>query len=135
MQEYVAHSWYDYAGGKEAGLHPWDGVTEANFELGAATKGNRTNIEALDESAKYSWIKAPRWRGHAMEVGPLARYVIGYAQGNPEFKEPVDKVLTDLGLSNFELLYELAHVIGAEVAGSIAAAIPEPASIGPTSTG
>ena len=33
-----------------------------------------------------------------MEVGPLARWVIGYAQGKPEFKEPVEKVLTDLGL-------------------------------------
>ena len=33
-----------------------------------------------------------------MEVGPLARYVVGYAKGIPEFKEPVDKVLKDLGL-------------------------------------
>ena len=33
-----------------------------------------------------------------MEVGPLARWVIGYAQGKPEFKEPVEKVLKDLGL-------------------------------------
>ena len=24
----------------------------------------------------------PRWKGHAMEVGPLARYIIGYAQGH-----------------------------------------------------
>ena len=31
-----------------------------------------------------------------MEVGPLARYVLGYAQGNPEFKEPVDMVLKKL---------------------------------------
>ena len=30
--------------------------------------------------------------------GPLARYIIGYAKGIPEFKEPVEKVLTDLGL-------------------------------------
>ncbi len=33
-----------------------------------------------------------------MEVGPLSRYVIGYVQKNPEFKEPVDKLLSDLGL-------------------------------------
>jgi hydrogenase large subunit len=31
-----------------------------------------------------------------MEVGPLARYIIGYAQNNPEFKEPVDAVLKKL---------------------------------------
>jgi len=33
-----------------------------------------------------------------MEVGPLARYVIGYAQNKAEFKDPVDKLLKDLGL-------------------------------------
>jgi len=97
IQEFVVHSWYKYPD-ETRGLHPWDGITEPAYELGAGTKGTKTRIEELDESAKYSWIKAPRWRGHAMEVGPLARWVVGYAQGKPEFKEPVDKVLTDLGL-------------------------------------
>lgn len=97
IQEFVSHSWYKYAD-ETKGLHPWDGVTEPNFELGKHTKGTRTRIESLDEEGKYSWIKSPRWRGHAMEVGPLARYVIGYVQGNAEFKEPVDKLLRDLGL-------------------------------------
>ena len=97
IQEYVDHSWYSYAD-ETKGLHPWDGVTEPNYVLGPNTVGTRTNIQAIDEGAKYSWIKAPRWRGHAMEVGPLARYIIGYAKGIPEFKEPVDKVLTDLQL-------------------------------------
>jgi len=95
IQEFVSHSWYKYAD-ESRGLHPWDGETEPNFELGAGTKGTRTNIKELDESAKYSWIKAPRWRGHAMEVGPLARYILGYAHalnGNPycqRVKEQVD---------------------------------------------
>ena len=97
VQEFVAHSWYSYPDEKK-GLHPWDGITQPNFVLGPNAKGTKTNIEAVDEGAKYSWIKAPRWRGHAMEVGPLARWVIGYAQGNPEFKEPVEKLLTDLNL-------------------------------------
>lgn len=97
VQEFVNHSWYKY-GDETKGLHPWEGVTEPNFALGAKTIGTKTNIKQLDESAKYSWIKSPRWRGHPMEVGPLARYIIGYAQNKPEFKEPVDKLLTDLGL-------------------------------------
>lgn len=95
IKEYVTHSWYDYAD-EQVGLHPWDGVTEANYTLGPNTVGTRTRLEALDEGGKYSWIKSPRWKGHAMEVGPLARYVIGYVQGNPEFKEPVDAVLRHL---------------------------------------
>lgn len=78
VQEFVPHSWYKYAD-ESRGLHPWDGVTEPNYVLGANTKGTRTNIQELDESAKYSWIKSPRWRGHAVEVGPLSRYILGYA--------------------------------------------------------
>ncbi|MEZ5849694.1 MAG: nickel-dependent hydrogenase large subunit [Hyphomicrobiaceae bacterium] len=97
VQEFVPHSWYAYPDEKK-GLHPWDGITEPNYKLGAKTKGTSTNIQQLDESAKYSWIKAPRWRGHAMEVGPLARYVVGYAQGHPEIKEQVDKTLSALGV-------------------------------------
>ncbi len=97
IQEFVDHSWYTY-GEPGQGLHPYNGQTNPKFELGAGIKGTKTNIENLDESAKYSWVKAPRFKGQPMEVGPLARYVIGYAQGNPEFKDPVDKVLTDLGL-------------------------------------
>jgi hydrogenase large subunit len=98
IQEFVVHSWYKYAD-ESKGLHPFDGVTEPYFKPeGSNFKGTRTRIERLDEEAKYSWLKAPRWRGHAMEVGPLARYIIGYAQKNPEFKEPVDAVLKQLGL-------------------------------------
>lgn len=97
IQEFVTHSWYKYAD-ETKGLHPFDGVTEPNFQLGPNAKGTKTHIEALDENAKYSWIKAPRWKGHAMEVGPLARWIIGYAKGTPEFKEPVDATLKALGV-------------------------------------
>jgi len=97
IQEFVTHSWYKYPD-ETKGLHPWDGVTDPHYELGPNAKGTKTNIENLDEGGKYSWIKAPRWKGHAMEVGPLARWIIGYAQNKPEFKEPVAKVLKDLDL-------------------------------------
>jgi hydrogenase large subunit len=95
IQEYVTHSWYKYED-EAKGLHPYDGVTDPHFDIGNA-KGTRTHIESVDEASKYSWVKSPRWNGHAMEVGPLARYVIGYVKGIPEFKEPVDMVLQQLG--------------------------------------
>ncbi|GAB4359233.1 MAG: hypothetical protein Kow006_28260 [Gammaproteobacteria bacterium] len=103
IQEFVNHSWFRYPD-ERRGLHPFEGVTEPHFELGPETRGTKTRLEALDESGKYSWIKAPRWRGRAMEVGPLARYIIGYAQGNPEFKEPVEAALRQLGLP-FQALF------------------------------
>ena len=92
IQEFVPHSWYAYDDEKK-GLHPWDGVTQPNFKLGPNTKGTRTNIQEIDEGAKYSWIKAPRWKGQAMEVGPLARYVVGYAKGDREITEQITFVL------------------------------------------
>ena len=97
IQEFVDHSWYQYPE-SGVGLHPWDGVTDPRFELGPNAKGTKTNIEQVDEGAKYSWLKAPRWRGHAMEVGPLARYVVAYARGNEEIKAQVDGLLSDLDL-------------------------------------
>jgi hydrogenase large subunit len=98
VQEFVTHSWYKYAD-ETKGLHPWDGVTEPNYHPeGPNFKGTRTRIENLDESAKYSWIKAPRWRGQAMEVGPLSRMVLGYVQGKqyPFIKDTIDMVLKKL---------------------------------------
>jgi hydrogenase large subunit len=67
IREYVAHSWYKYDD-EQMGLHPFQGETVPNFDIGNA-KGTKTRIEAVDESAKYSWVKSPRWNGHAMEVG------------------------------------------------------------------
>jgi hydrogenase large subunit len=97
IQEFVAHSWYKYPD-ENQGLHPWDGITVPNFVLGPDAKGTKTDIKQLDENAKYSFIKAPRWRGNAMEVGPLARYVVAYARGNEEIKDQVDGLLHDLDL-------------------------------------
>ena len=105
VQEFVTHSWYNYPD-NDKGLHPWDGITEPNYELGAKTKGTRTNIEEVDESAKYSWVKSPRWRGHAMEVGPLARYILGYAhalKGNPHCQRVKEQLEGSLRAVNLDL--------------------------------
>jgi len=95
VQEWVSHSWYKYAD-ENKGLHPWDGVTEPSFVLGKDTKGDRKEIKEIDESAKYSWVKAPRWKGNAVEVGPLARYIVAYARGRKDIKEQVDGALKAL---------------------------------------
>jgi hydrogenase large subunit len=95
VQEWVTHSWYRYPD-ENKGLHPFDGITDPKFVLGPGTKGTKTNIEWLDESAKYSWVKSPRWKGNPVEVGPLARYIIGYARGNKEMTEQINLVLKTL---------------------------------------
>ena len=68
MQEYIAHSWYEYADGDDAGAHPWEGETKFNYT------GPKPPYEHLNVDEKYSWLKTPRWKDHPMEVGPLARH-------------------------------------------------------------
>jgi hydrogenase large subunit len=92
IQEYVSHSWYDYSGGKDQGLHPYDGETELNYT------GPKPPYQHLDVDDAYSWLKSPRWRGKPMEVGPLARMLMMYGTGNEQAKELVDYTLTTLDL-------------------------------------
>ncbi len=95
IQEFVTHSWYKYPS-ENQGLHPWDGVTECDFRVGAKGRIENERLLRLDESAKYSYCKAPRYRGEAVEVGPLARLVIGYAAGRTDIKDLVDGALRKL---------------------------------------
>ncbi len=90
VQEFISHSWYEYAGGDGAGLHPWSGETKLKYS------GPKPPYEQLDVSQKYSWLKTPRWKGHAMEVGPLARLLVGYASGREDIKEAVNGALKAL---------------------------------------
>jgi len=90
VQEYVGHSYYDYLGGKNTGLHPWVGETVLNYT------GPTPPYEQLNVEQSYSWLKSPRWRGHAMEVGPLARVLMLYAKGHPQTHELVDMTLKKL---------------------------------------
>jgi hydrogenase large subunit len=90
VREYVAHSWYDYSGGKQEGLHPYKGETELNYD------GPAPPYEQLDVEKSYSWLKSPRWKGHVMEVGPLARVLMLYASGHEQTRELVDYTLSTL---------------------------------------
>jgi [NiFe] hydrogenase large subunit/hydrogenase large subunit len=90
IAEYVDHSWYDYPGGPGKALHPWDGETNYRYT------GPKPPYEYLNTNEKYSWVKAPRYAGMPMEVGPLARCLIAYASGHKEVKAVVDLVLSKL---------------------------------------
>ena len=71
IAEHVAHSWFhDYGGGR----HPFDGETKP-YATG-------------QEGERYSWAKAPRYRGLPAETGPLAETLIGK---NPLFVDMTSK--------------------------------------------
>ncbi len=90
MKEFVAHSWYSYAQGDQAGLAPWNGETQFNFT------GPQPPFEQLNVEGKYSWLKAPRWSEMPMEVGPLARVLAMFATGHSQTVALVNAVLDKL---------------------------------------
>jgi hydrogenase large subunit len=103
VQEFIKHSWYEYAGGDGTGLHPWKGETKLKYT------GPKPPFENLNTEDKYSYLKTPRWRGHAMEVGPLARIFIGYARGREDYKEIVDSTLKKLNVPMEALISTLGR--------------------------
>jgi hydrogenase large subunit len=90
IEEYIAHSWYEYSDGDAKGKHPWAGETKLKYS------GPKPPYDFLNVEQKYSWLKTPRWKGNAMEVGPLARLLVAYASGNAEVKELVNGTLKKL---------------------------------------
>jgi hydrogenase large subunit len=92
VQEFITHSWYEYKEGNDKGLHPWKGESKVKYS------GPKPPFDHLNTDEKYSYLKTPRWKGNAMEVGPLARMLVGYARGREDFKAVVDKALTDLNV-------------------------------------
>lgn len=90
ITEEVTHSWYNYSGGDEKGLHPWEGETSPKYT------GPKPPFEFLNTEQKYSWLKTPRWKDNPMEVGPLARVFLQFARKDPMITDTVSYVLKTL---------------------------------------
>jgi len=104
IAEHVKHSWYEYEGGDEQALHPFDGETRPRYT------GPQPPYDRLDVGAKYSWLKAPRYDGLAMEVGPLSRMLVAYASGHERVRQLVDATLQHLGVGAEALFSTLGRV-------------------------
>lgn len=81
ISEHVTHSWYS-----GTARHPSQGQTVPNYT-------------GIDTAARYSWIKAPRYQGQPMEVGPLARVMVNYGKGQSATVQAVNTFLQQTGLS------------------------------------
>lgn len=104
IQEFVAHSYYDYSHGKQSGLHPYAGETSLHYT------GPAPPYTHLDVDQSYSWLKSPRWKGQVMEVGPLARVLVLYASGHAQTRALVDSTLQKLDLPVSALYSTLGRV-------------------------
>ena len=90
ITEDVRHSLFS----SRSGLQPSDGQT----------------IPSPHKKGAYSWIKAPRYNGTVMEVGPLARIMVDYLKGkNRKVKDLVNGLLARLGKKPEDLVSTLGR--------------------------
>jgi hydrogenase large subunit len=113
IKEFIDHSWYEYS--QQGGLHPWAGETNLKYS------GPKPPYEHLDVDKKYSWLKTPRWKGHAMEVGPLSRMLVGYAAGNDDIKGAVTDALGALKAPPSVLFSTLGRTAARAIESQLAA--------------
>ncbi|MEE4166470.1 MAG: nickel-dependent hydrogenase large subunit [Desulfocapsaceae bacterium] len=76
VEESIARAWYDGDWQK----HPWEEDTEPKYT-------------DFDDAGRYTWLKAPRFEGKPMQVGPLSQMLVGYAQGHEEIVKRVNGAL------------------------------------------
>jgi hydrogenase large subunit len=109
VTEHHAHAYYK---GGEKGLHPFQGETEPEF----------TDFQA---DGKYSWVKAPRFEGKPMQVGPLANVLCALAAGNPLAQKWATKALETVGaIAHIKAGPEVLHsTLGRHAARAIRAAM------------
>ncbi len=86
IKEDVARSWYE----PSPPLAPYDGETKPDYT-------------SYDLNRQYSWSKAPRYDGQAMETGPLARCMIDFARGTSDVRHMVDDWLAECYLERQQL--------------------------------
>ncbi|MHB8899263.1 MAG: nickel-dependent hydrogenase large subunit [Thermoguttaceae bacterium] len=95
-------------GGKWQTLQP-DQIAEevgfSRFEQPSALHPSQGQTKpAPGKQQAYSWLKAPRYDGHVMEVGALARLLVNYHDpANDWLKKEVDGVLKPLDLAPDQL--------------------------------
>lgn len=100
ISEDVKHSWYTDS---DSGKKPAQGQTQPE----------------LKKKEAYSFLKSPRYKGNVCEVGPLARMVSNYVQGDEVTKKLVDSVLGEFN-AGVDALYS---VLGRHAARAVEAKI------------
>jgi Ni,Fe-hydrogenase I large subunit len=115
VSEYVTHSWYEYGDGDQNGKNPYQGETKPKYT------GPKPPFEHLDVDQKYSWLKAPRYQDHPMEVGPLSRMLVAYASGHPDVKSAVDGVLSHLNAPATALFSTLGRIAARAIEAKVMA--------------
>ena len=97
IEEFISSAWYEYSVGDDKGLTPDKGETTVKYT------GPEPPFEWLSDNDKYTWSKAPRYDGKPMQVGPVARMMLAYAQGYEPVKKLVDGAIDTLGITSAQI--------------------------------
>lgn len=92
IEENIASAWYSYEDGSVSKT-PDVGETTPDYD------GPTPPFEWLADRDRYTWSKAPRYDGRPMQVGPVARVLLAYAQGHARTRELLDPVLAKSGIT------------------------------------
>jgi hydrogenase large subunit len=93
IAEYISSAWYDYSIGNDKALPPWEGETVPNYT------GPQPPFNWLADREQYTWDKAPRYDGRAIQTGPIARILLAYAQKEPSVVAMLDEAMARLGIT------------------------------------
>ncbi len=105
IEEDVTHAWYHATHPQQ----PFDGTTIPAHTPFIERETVYGVLPTVDEEGKYSWVKAPRYAGEPVEVGPLAAIAVNYARGVPEVVSAVDEFLARTGLPQEALFTTLGR--------------------------
>jgi len=108
ITEEAARSWY----ADDAPASPYEERTEPFY-----TDLNEDG--SLKTEGKYSWVKAPRYKGLPMEVGPLSRMIIGYLKESKVVKPYMQRFMDATGLE----LMDFSTTLGRNAARAIEAQV------------
>ena len=106
ITEEASRSWYE----NDAPLSPYEGDTTPFY-----TDLNPDGT--LKSEGKYSWVKAPRYDGDVMEVGPLARMIVGYVKQSPSIRPYVERFMDSAKME----LIDFSTTVGRNAARAVEA--------------
>lgn len=108
ITEEASRSWYE----TNEPLSPYEGETVPFYT-------DLNDDGTLKSEGKYSWVKAPRYDGEVMEVGPLARMIIGYSKHSPIIRPYMERFMER---SQMELI-DFSTTLGRNAARAVEAQI------------
>jgi len=109
VTESIAHAWYDGDWTRHPFKEETVPVAKPEFE----------------PAGKYSWVKAPRYDGKPMQVGPLAQVLVGYATGHEATKRWVDAAVSQASaIAKTQIPLSALHsTLGRHLARAVRAAV------------